>query len=132
MYLYIKFHLSLFNLKMRLGIVGSRSFTNYKLFKRKILRKYKLSDIEVIVSGGAIGTDSLAERFANEYDIPLLIHRPDWTKGKIAAVIRNQKIVNDSDKIVAFWDEESKGTEMTIKMAKKKKMRPYVIRYLKL
>jgi hypothetical protein len=102
---------------MKIGIVGSRSFENYKFFKRKILKHYDIVDIDKIVSGGAIGTDTLAEKFASEYSIPTTIYKPDWSLGKCAGALRNKKIVDHSDIIIAFWDGKSKGTKITIDMA---------------
>lgn len=114
---------------MKLAIVGSRSFINYDAFEKKILKKYPLETIECIISGGAIGTDTLAEQFAKKYNIPTIIYKPDWNKYKMGSfAIRNQKIVDTCDKLIAFWDYESKGTEMTIKMAKIKKIKPCIVR----
>lgn len=103
---------------MRLAIVGTRTFTNYKFLRKKILKKFYLSDITEIVSGGAEGVDTLAEQFAEEYNIPLKVYKPDWKKyGKKAGAIRNKKIVNRCNKIIAFWDGKSVGTKITIDMA---------------
>jgi len=100
----------------KIGVVGSRSFNYYKLLC-SYLDKYQPS---VIVSGGAKGADSLAERYAKEHDIPTVIYKPEWNKyGKRAAYIRNKLIVENSDLIIAFWDGTSKGTKMIIDIAKK-------------
>jgi hypothetical protein len=104
---------------MKLAIVGSREFTDYNLLEKTILQKY--NNIEAIVSGGAIGTDKLAERFANKHGIPTIIHKPDWkTYGKSAGYIRNKLIVDDCDEVIAFWLNQSKGTKLTIDIAKEK------------
>lgn len=103
---------------MRLAIVGTRTFTNYEFLRKKILKKYYISDITEIVSGGAEGVDTLAEQFAEEYNIPLKVYKPDWTKyGKKAGAIRNKKIVNRCDVGIAFWDKKSIGTKITIDMS---------------
>lgn len=116
---------------MKLGIVGSRTFIDYERLKRKILKKYNIDQIDEIISGGAIGTDTLAEQFAKEYNIPIIVYKPNWSKyGKRCFAIRNQKIVDMSDKIIAFWDGESKGTKMTIDMAKKKGIKPYIVKFM--
>lgn len=98
---------------MRVGIIGSRSFNDYEMFKSSL----KDLNISKIISGGARGADKFAERYAAEFCIPITVHKPDWSIGKIASFIRNKKIVEDSDYIVAFWDGESKGTKMTIDIA---------------
>lgn len=57
-------------------IVGSRDYTDYASFKAKCdaLLADK-TDIE-IVSGGASGTDALAERYAHEHGYSLQVSQP--------------------------------------------------------
>lgn len=102
---------------MKLAIIGSRSFRDYELIK-SVLMRYS---IEEIVSGGAKGADTLAEKFADEHKIKKTIFQPNYVKyGKKAPLIRNREIVDYSDKVVAFWDGESRGTKYTIDYAEKK------------
>lgn len=105
---------------MKLGIVGSRNFTDWKRFIREIMRLFPPGPtIDLIVTGGAAGADTLAELFADRYHIPAHIIKPDWKKyGKSAGMIRNGEIVKGSDIIVAFWDGTSRGTQDTINKAK--------------
>ena len=104
---------------LKIGVIGSRSFNNYKLLK-DTLDKYK-DDVFIIVSGGAKGADLLGEKWANENNIKKLIHKPNWEiHGKVAGFIRNELIVDDSDMIIAFWDGLSRGTEHSINLAKQK------------
>lgn len=115
---------------MKLGIVGTRTFTDYDLFKKKLLKKYDIAEIDEIVSGGADGTDTLAEMFAKEFEIKFKVYKPNWDKyGKRCYAIRNAKIVERCTKLVAFWDGKSPGTSMTINMAKsaKKSVKIYTI-----
>jgi hypothetical protein len=101
---------------MIIGVIGSRTFIDYDL----MVDTLKHIKITKIVSGGARGSDSLAERYAKEHNIPTQIFLPDWEKnGKSAGFKRNTDIVNESDMIVAFWDETSKGTLDSIKKAEK-------------
>jgi len=81
-----------------------------------------------IVSGGAKGPDSIAERFAHICRIPTKIFLPDWDKhGKSAGLIRNKEIVDYSHMIVAFWDQQSKGTKHTIDLTLKAGKPVYII-----
>lgn len=120
---------------MKLGIVGSRTFGDYELLKETLapfLHYYKIKflplDCFVIISGGARGADSLAERYIKDYGLECFIFRPDWNKhGKAAGYIRNQQIVDESDVIVAFWDGESKGTKDTIDKARRAKKPTFII-----
>ena len=106
--------------KYSLGIVGTRTFTNFRVFQ-SVLWRFRLLDNQFyrIVSGGAKGTDTLARRYANIYNYPIRVYYPDWDKyGKAAGPIRNRYIVNDSDVILAFWDYQSPGTKSSINFAK--------------
>lgn len=100
----------------RVGVVGIRRFYDYEAMKEVLDGE----EISLIVSGGAKGTDTLAERYAKEYNIPFIVHLPKWDKyGRAAGPIRNKLIVRDSDRIIAFWDGQSRGTKSTIELAEK-------------
>lgn len=108
---------------MRVAIVGSREFTDYEYLEKWVLRILHELNIQPtqIVSGGARGTDTLAEMFARRHGISTNIFPANWNKyGKKAGYLRNIEIVNNCDFLIAFWDGESKGTKMTIDIAKKK------------
>jgi hypothetical protein len=105
---------------MRLAVIGSRTISNEK-FVFQVLDSYK-DEISVLITGGAIGIDQIAERWALQNGIPTILHIPDWTKyGKSAGIIRNKLIVYDCDECVAFWDGISKGTKSTIDICTKLK-----------
>lgn len=101
---------------MNVAVIGSRSFKNFELLKNTLSK----IEISLIISGGADGADSLAERYAREQSIPTKIFLPDWKKyGKSAGMIRNTDIINEADVVVAFWDGQSRGTFDGIEKAKK-------------
>lgn len=107
--------------KLCLAIIGSRSFTDYSFAEKTILDIIRKNNIVVckIISGGASGSDKIAEMFAEKYNIPIEIIKPDWTNGKRSGVIRNTEIINKSNYIIAFWDGKSKGTLDSINKTKK-------------
>lgn len=110
---------------MKIAVVGSRTFNDYELL-RSTLDKYDY--IELIISGGAKGADSLAERYALENNIKTLIFKPKWSEyGKRAGYIRNINIIENSDLVIAFWDGKSKGTKHSIDLAKKNKKQLLII-----
>lgn len=107
---------------MKLAIVGSRSFQDYALLIHSVTSFHPINMLTLIVSGGAEGADSLAQRFAKEHGLPILIHYPNWEKwGKTAGFSRNESIVKDADKILVFWDGQSRGTQDTISRAQRLK-----------
>ena len=78
-------------------VAGSRSFNNYSLLKEKLdyLLKNQISKEIHIVSGGAKGTDTLAERYAREKGYQLHIFPADWNSfGKSAGYLRNKQMRN--------------------------------------
>ena len=99
---------------MKLAIVGSRKFTNLDI------SKFINEKVREVITGGAIGIDTLAERYADKNKLSKSIIRPEYDKyGKSAPIIRNKEIVERADKILAIWDGKSKGTKFTIEYAKK-------------
>lgn len=80
----------------------------------------------VIVSGGAAGPDTWAERAASKRGLKMIVHRPDLTgvrsRGEAAAryYARNQVVVDDCDVLAALPSPDRKGgTEDTIRRAAK-------------
>lgn len=106
---------------MKLAVVGSRDFNNYDMLKL-FLDSYRNNYNElIIISGGAKGADKLAEKYAKENNIEIKVFLADWNgpHKKAAGFIRNTKIVEEADEILAFWNGESRGTLDTINKAKK-------------
>jgi hypothetical protein len=112
---------------MKLAIAGSRYFNNYDLLL-KYMGLFLFENIEEIISGGAAGADSLGERYAIYYHIPVKRFLAEWSKyGKSAGFIRNQLIVDNCDMLLVFWDGKSAGTADTIAKAKKAKKPTFII-----
>lgn len=107
----------------KIGIVGSRrrySRDDFNLVKNKFLDYYEEGDI--IVSGGCkTGADRFAETIARDMGITIIIHHANWDKnGKQAGFIRNTKIADDSDWLIACVSSDRKGgTEDTIRKFEK-------------
>ena len=97
---------------MKVAIIGSRGIDCVDF------SSYLPKETTLIISGGAKGVDTLAEAYAKQKALPVLIIKPDYQKyGKNAPLIRNRKIVDIADAILAFWDGESHGTIYTVKYA---------------
>lgn len=108
---------------MRLGISGSRysylSYLEFRMILSKILTE-ELKDVDTIISGGALGVDSFAKKYATEFNLNYIEHSPEWNKhGRSAGIKRNALIVKDCDQLIAFWNGRSPGTKNAIDQAKK-------------
>lgn len=100
---------------MKLLIAGSRSIVDCDL------AKYIPNGVELIISGGARGIDTLAEQYADEMGIEKIIIRPQYEKyGRSAPIKRNEEMVDLCDVLLAVWDGESHGTKYTLNYARKK------------
>ena len=97
---------------MKLLIIGSRCIESFDL------SDYVPESTELIISGGARGVDSVAEKYADDHNISKLILRPKYQKyGKAAPLKRNEQMVDLADEILVIWDGVSKGTKYTIHYA---------------
>lgn len=114
---------------MKIAVVGSRNFSDQIQLENE-LNAIK-NQIELIISGGAVGADTFAENWAKKNSIPTLIIKPDWkTYGRSAGVVRNKQIIESCDYCYAFWDCKSKGTEYSINYCSKISKEIKVIKFI--
>lgn len=102
---------------MKILIAGSRGYPN-----RKAVREYvrTLAPDTIVITGGAVGVDTVAQQEALACDLTYLTYTPNWKDyGRKAGPMRNRLMVADCDRAVCFWDGESKGTLSTIRYAMK-------------
>ncbi len=102
---------------MKVIIAGGRNFDNYKYLSDT------MDNLNIIISeiicGGARGADTLGETWAKNNGIPIKYFYPDWDGlGKAAGHIRNTKMAEYGDYLVAFWDGKSSGTKDMITVMK--------------
>lgn len=116
-----------------IAVVGSRNFTDKDTFKKALNEVISIEGTpKKIVSGGAIGADTLAYEWAMDNDIDVLVFKPkykDFPKKEsrwMAPKERNTTIVENSDIVLAFWDMESNGTKDTIDKSVKKGNKVYI------
>jgi len=105
---------------VRLGIVGSRKFPDRDLVEKVVARiAFKAPDT-IIVSGGALGVDTWAAEEARRHGLVVIEYKPDYDRyGRyLAPKMRNTTIVEDSDKLLAFWDGKSGGTMDSVEKAR--------------
>lgn len=103
---------------MIVAVVGSRSIISYSIVKRELDRLPYI--IDTIVTGGAKGVDTSAERYADNNNLNKIIIKPDWDKyGTKAGFIRNEVIISKADFVIIIWDGKSKGTRHDIQLCHK-------------
>ena len=113
---------------MRLAIIGSRGFNDVGLLN-DILNPL-VFEVTLVVSGGARGADLMGQIWAENHGIDTLIFAADWNKnGKSAGFIRNEDIIKNCDKAIAFWDGISNGTRHSISLCEKHNKPCRIINY---
>ena len=119
----------------RVIIAGTRSFNDYELLRdscNNLLSEKQRTHTVVVISGTARGADQMGERYARERGFQLRRFPADWEQyGKSAGHIRNAKMADNADALIAFWDGESKGTKNMIDNARRKGLAVRVIQYKK-
>lgn len=109
---------------MRIIIAGSRDITDLAVIERgmqEVKDKHfggVWSHGLTILSGGARGVDQLGERWANIHNARIELYPAEWDKhGRSAGYIRNIEMAKRAGMLVAFWDQESRGTKHMIGVA---------------
>ena len=108
---------------MNVAIVGCREFSDYDKFCNVVNKILSLDEYQEtsdfrIISGGARGTDTMAEEYAEKSLMSKEIIRPDNEKYgfKYAPIVRNTEIARKCDIMISFWDGKGNGTkDVTLK-----------------
>ena len=104
---------------MKLLIAGSRTINDYHILDEAM----KIINVKssLIISGEAKGVDTLAKKYALNNKINYKGFPVKWSEyGKAAGHIRNSEMIEEADAVLVIWDGKSRGTQDTIKKAKKK------------
>ncbi len=101
---------------VKILITGSRKVTDVSLIFSKLKQEVKEGD--VIIHGGAKGVDSIAHAFCNENNISVVIVKPVYPSKKEYYLHRNAEMIGMCDRVIAFWDGKSRGTDFTIRYAR--------------
>lgn len=113
----MSFELSMRRLsKLKIAVIGSRTGFCYEDIA-KVLTKEFTNINNSLITGGAGGVDEFAIKFAILDCVGFEIIRPIDKKSKIHYLFRNIEIITKADRIIAFWNGESKGTKFVIDYA---------------
>lgn len=113
---------------MRTIIAGSRTCCDYS----ELLQAVRECgwDITRVISGGARGVDRLGEQWAFEQGLPLErypVTSMMWREeGRGAGMMRNARMAEHADALIALWDGTSPGTKGMIDIATRKGLRVHV------
>jgi hypothetical protein len=110
---------------VRTIIAGSRCFTLYSSVDDAVKASgFKISEV---VSGTAPGIDTLGEEWAEQNGVMLRRFPANWTDfGKRAGTMRNEKMGDYAQALIAVWDGESPGTRHMIGYARMRRLYVYV------
>jgi YspA, cpYpsA-related SLOG family len=99
------------------AVVGSRDFADLDRVRQFIA---SLPPGWVVLSGGAPGVDRCANETARALGLPWLEYFAEWERDgrDLAGRIRNQRVAERCDRMVAFWDGRSTGTQDAFKRAR--------------
>jgi hypothetical protein len=125
---------------MNVGVVGSRNWTDRDLIYRVLLDinqqwlgnydpcpEYPLGrrgeDDMHIISGGARGVDTIAVEWGIVHWVKFTEYKPEWTHNghynPRAGFERNETIIRNSDVVLAFQKDASRGTQNSIDWCRK-------------
>ena len=110
-------------MSFRVLVGGCRSYTDYSAFcscMDLLLPQITAESDLIILSDGCRGTDSLAKQYAIAHSYAWECYPAEWARyGKAAGPIRNRRMVECADYVIAFWDQKSRGTRSLIEYAER-------------
>src|SRR5579871_1254241 len=107
---------------MKTIIAGSRVISHNPILEEAVKESgFKITEV---VSGCAAGVDWMGELWAIGNKVPIKRFRANWKQeGRAAGPIRNRKMAEYADQLIAIWDGRSRGTKNMIDEAEKRGLR---------
>lgn len=103
--------------RRRIAIIGSRDYPDLEQVRAYVRG---LPPDTVVVSGGARGVDATAADEAERRGLDVREFMPVYDRhGRRAPLVRNELIVRECTRLVAFCDGKSTGTMHTVGLARK-------------
>lgn len=117
------------NNNIKVIIAGCRTFNDYPRLKSFMDKIHEIVVVEEVVCGGAPGADTLGKQWGEENKIPVKMFPARWAlQGPAAGPIRNKKMAEYGEVLIAFWDGSSPGTRNMIKQATEHNLEVHIIR----
>jgi hypothetical protein len=114
----------------RIGLVQKGSVLVQGRLDALLTRLVHAAGFEVseVVSGGAKGVDTAGELWAALNGISVKRFIPDWDghAGKRAGLVRNCRMAEYADALIAVWDGQSRGTAHMIEEARRRGLKVHV------
>lgn len=117
----------------RVIVAGSRSFYNYDVLEQELDKLFneneEFAGKEIkIISGMALGADTLAVDYADNHKLTKILFPANWKRySRVAGFLRNEDMLSLATHLIAFWDGKSNGTRHMIEIAKEKGIPVWVI-----
>ena len=116
----------------KIAVIGSRKFTDYEKLCEKLDGLMDPGG-EVNLSGGAKGTDQLAQRYAQDRGHAFILFKPyhlidpqvDYSPRYFFT--RNKQIADNAEWVIAFWDGQSSGTRHMIEYCQRNRKRLEIV-----
>ena len=105
---------------------GSRSFNDCVLLEQELNKLFneneEFAGKEIkIISGMALGADTLAVDYADNHKLTKILFPANWKRySRVAGFLRNEDMLSLATHLIAFWDGKSNGTRYMIEIAKGK------------
>lgn len=104
---------------MRVLVCGGRDYTDREALYGALDQLHRQHGFTLVITGGALGADTLATQWARARDIPTDVYKADWIGlGREAGPIRNKRMLHEGrpDLVVAF--PGGKGTANLVGQAR--------------
>ena len=107
---------------LKVIVAGRRDFSDsdyvFEQLDKALANTIKNREIE-IVQGGAAGVECIAGMWAASRFYKQRVFRAKWNEhGRAAGPIRNRKMAEYGDILIAFWNGKSPGTKNMINVAR--------------
>src|SRR5215472_9882642 len=100
-------------------VCGSRGWTDFESIRNRLAAF--VEHHTTVFHGGAAGADRHVSAACVELSLDCYVFPARYDlHGKAAPHVRNDQMLDHADRVIAFWDGESRGTKSVIDKARKR------------